>query len=244
MEFNSCQEAVKSMEDEVRRDGFVYDTTSVSGLSTKKKCYELLGYKGVLSSWEDRDLVKEKLGDKNYEFLLQEFKEWIHGAENPGKAWRRDPETWAPFLTDDMRFTYTYPERFHNLEGLGTNQINIAINSLNKNRRTRQAFIGVWNPKEDSPHILREGAEGRVPCTIGYHLLVRPVDGVDRLFMIYTMRSLCVSWNLWNDLWLVTHLYDHIYSHVSRLLGKDGDSVQPGPIILQAGSLHLFEEVS
>lgn len=236
--FSDCDTLVKTLDAYVEKEGFSYRSNTVSGQTENRTCFEVLGFSCKLTHWKYRDMVREKLGEANWNFLKAEFQEWINPNARAGKACEEDPETWDKFRTENGHFSYTYTERFHLIDNgqergqQQTDQFSNAIEALKKDPNTRQAFIGIWSPYFDSRAINLEGPDGRVPCTIGYHLLIR--DG--KLYMIYIMRSLCVSWNLWNDLYLVTNLYDYLLSR----LQNEGVEVSFGDITLQVGSLHKF----
>lgn len=254
--FSCCEEAVGGMSRALETNGVEYITESISGQKTRKKCREIVGYSCQISGWGDREQVRERLGEKNYRFLQMEFKEWLdRNTKNPGRAWREDPETWAPFLTDDGQFNYTYKERFFSHPKSGSfrgSQVDEVVDLLARHPDTRQAFISIWQPKDllTANNISLKGAATRVPCTIGYQFLIRPVpnsETEDRLELVYSMRSLNATWNLWNDLYLVTRLFEYVQDGVSHRRADRGWERGPlangGVVHLHAGSLHSFEEL-
>lgn len=258
LSFSSCDSLVKGLSELVSTQGRAYITKSISGLPAGRLCKELLGVGCVLEKWDDRELVRERLGEKNYRFLQTELKEWLDPeTDNPGVAWREDPERWAGFLREDGTFQYTYNQRLHlkprepwgSRSFVGRSQIDNAKEALLRDPYTRQAFIGIWCPYLDSPSTLAHGPEGRVPCTLGYQFFIRERAQTPCLEMVYYMRSLNVSWNLWNDLFLVTGFFQWFLkelesSQVCRGVPA-GDRVsleRYGPIYLQLGSLHSFED--
>ena len=190
------------------------------------------------------------MGQENYNFLEQEFKEWIDpNTCNPGRAWEKDPQTWSPFMREDGTFQYTYNQRFFLkdpdsspicVDLMSRSQFQLVVDLLNKDPYSRQAFVGIWSPYHDLEKTVGQGPCSRVPCTIGYHFFLRDApEGSDKKFnleMVYIMRSLNISWNLWNDLWLVTNLFDWMV----KQLDLSGLSVGNGSICFQVGSLHII----
>ena len=96
------------------------------------------------------------------------------------------------------------------------------VDLLQREPHTRQAYLPIWFPEDTGVN-----ANQRVPCTIGYHFIVR--DG--QLHVQYNMRSLEIYRHLTNDVYLAMRLAQW----VARRIG-----VSPGVLTMHAVSLHGF----
>lgn len=102
---------------------------------------------------------------------------------------------------------------------------------------TRQAYIPIWWPIDG-----KMAEKERVPCTIGYHFLLR--DGM--LHCHYFMRSCDAMRHLPDDLYMATRLTQWIcyqLNEVAELAGgrQNSPDYQPGQLVMQITSLHIFE---
>jgi hypothetical protein len=115
------------------------------------------------------------------------------------------------------------------------------LNLMDRSPLTRQAFLPVWFP-EDTGAVDRQ----RVPCTLGYHFIIRD----RRLYVTYFMRSCDYVRYLRDDIymagrlaqWMVTQLTDRWDSGGIRE-GFPEDQVfplVPGTLTLHITSLHAF----
>lgn len=95
---------------------------------------------------------------------------------------------------------------------------------------TRQAYLPVWFP-EDTGAVDKQ----RVPCTLGYHFMVR--DG--RLSCRYYIRSCDVYRHLTNDVYLACRLMQWVVEQVNHRGGWD-TPLTTGALIMRISSLHMF----
>lgn len=105
------------------------------------------------------------------------------------------------------------------------------INLLVRERLTRQAFLPIWFP-EDTGVTDNQ----RVPCTLGYHFLVRN----DFLSMRYYMRSCDIYRHFTNDVYMAARLMQHVIQQVNLRVGFDQDPIMPAQLIMYISSLHGF----
>lgn len=150
----------------------------------------------------------------------------------------------------EMKYSHTYPERFwpkyagpHWKEGAHEayyewaaqhhpgirfqyGDLNDVVSLLAKSPYTRQAYLPVWFP-EDTGAVHGE----RVPCTLGYHFLLRG----GRLNVYYFIRSCDFIRHFKNDVYLAARLCQWV---CKKAYGVD---VKPGNLIMQISSLHIFE---
>lgn len=128
---------------------------------------------------------------------------------NPGEAWKLRPDVWTPLLepgTEKIRpqFSYTYSQRF-------AESVPPAIFELFERPTSRQAYVSVWDPKLDGPNV----GTRRVPCSLGYHFMVRQ----GALHMTYTMRSSDFSTHFDNDLYLAMKLLAFFCERIDQPMG-------------------------
>ena len=182
-----------------------------------EEVYELVDY-----SYTVLDLNLDLL-EPTQPWAEAEFGERIGGLHgyrnfvpNPGKAWELRKEIWEPFLERSGRFAYTYAERLKvTLEE--------AVSELKKNPTSRQIFVPIWWPKDDS--VL---GKQRVPCSLGYWFRVRE----NKVNITHLMRS-CDFFTHWNnDCWLSVKLLDWVCREVNLPRGTFSHFI---------GSLHVFK---
>lgn len=143
-------------------------------------------------------------------------------------------------------FSHTYPERFWPKEAgdLGEyrdgsrvnhnfgirylyGDLEDVVNLLSRNSLTRQAYLPVWFPEDT-------GAVGgqRVPCTLGYHFLIRG----GQCEIVYYIRSCDLLRHFTDDLYMACRLLQWV---VGKLLGN-GIDVKASSLIMHISSLHIF----
>lgn len=136
---------------------------------------------------------------------------------NPGEAWKLRPGVWTPLLEEDGRFSYTYSQRLAQAYPKGL------LQALRINPESRQVYLGIWDPVADG---LRLGKR-RVPCSLGYHILVRR----GRVEIIYTMRSNDFATHWDNDCWMALQIQRWF---------AEGMELPTGPFVHCVGSLHVY----
>lgn len=139
----------------------------------------------------------------------------------------------------DEIFSHTYPERFwpkkagrfalhHEMgpQGIryGYGDLDDVVRLLQESLYTRQAYLPVWFP-EDTGAVHGE----RVPCSLGYHFMVR--NG--RISCRYFIRS-CD---------FLRHFRDDVYmaARLTQWIGDRLDEIKPGNLTMVIGSLHVFD---
>jgi thymidylate synthase-like protein len=166
--------------------------------------------------------------------------------------------------TDQGTYDHTYPERFwpkhagprnHSEACLdpvvnknydfcgGTEGIRFhygdlgdVVDQLIRSPNTRQAFLPVWFPEDTGANQNQ-----RVPCTIGYHFMIR--DG--KLTTRYYIRSCDAYRHLSNDVWLAAMLGAWIVQRYNDALAIDPPGViytplRVGGLVMHITSLHAF----
>lgn len=162
-------------------------------------------------------------------------------------------QAWWPFAQSGHKehmklgkFSHTYPERFwpkyagYEWEEIGDDSpeayglmgirfrygdLNDVVARLNHSPYTRQAYLPIWFP-EDTGAPENE----RVPCTLGYHFMVRN----NKLHVTYHMRS-CDFMRHWrDDVYMAVRLGQWMRDEIL------GDFVL-GELTMHIGSFHIFE---
>jgi thymidylate synthase len=116
--------------------------------------------------------------------------------------------------------SYSYGERLHG----AVDALCEALSSTD----TRRAYWPIFRP-EDS---LRASAPTRIPCSLGYQVLIRNTIKGPELILFYLQRSADFDTFFLSDIWLANQFKNHI----AELIG-----VSPGQFMHSIISLHSFE---
>lgn len=95
---------------------------------------------------------------------------------------------------------------------------------------TRQAFLPVWFPEDTG-----DAHEGRKPCTLGYHFMMRG----GKLHVAYYIRSCDLVRHLRDDIYLTIRLVLWVLDEC-RKLNRLWLRVTPGDFHMHISSLHCF----
>lgn len=191
--------------------------------------------------------------EPNLPWAEDHFLERVGGEPvNPGEQFRHWP--WYRGGVEDHKangqFSHTYMERYWpkraNPEEIAQvttlttpTEVNVGIryaygdlmdvvNLLIREPHTRQAYLPVWFP-EDTGAVHG----GRVPCSIGYHFMMR--DGY--LHCWYAMRSCDYVRYLRDDIYLTGRLMQWVCDRVNA---RARDCIRPGMLHMTISSLHAF----
>lgn len=97
---------------------------------------------------------------------------------------------------------------------------------------TRQAYLPVWFPEDLG--AARGGK--RVPCTLGYHFMLRR----GRLHLVYPMRSCDYVRHFRDDVYLTIRLLLWVLEQCKLAQPGVWGSVAPGTFTMHITSLHMF----
>lgn len=191
----------------------------------------------------------------NLPWAEDHFQERVSGEPlNPPPA-----EAWWPYAQqgnsahkDGEKFSHTYPERFwpkqageeedqawdiesptsraHHGIRYAYGDLNDLIRVLVKNPRSRQAYLPVWFPED----LSAARQELRVPCTLGYHIMLHPDN---RLHMTYYMRSCDLVRFFRDDVYMAGRLLQWV---VGELNFGGHRTIGVGGVRLVISSLHAF----
>jgi len=156
------------------------------------------------------------------EYAKAWLKEILQGNLNPGKAhmnyW---PEYWSEYseIPKNGKLAYTYSERLQH-------PIETVIEKLKESPYRRAAYAPVWNGYD----INRVG-QRRVPCTIGYHFLVRKDMSKLQLNVICMQRSCSLAEFLPLDIYKAIGLQQYVSKAIN---------IPTGNFIHFISSLHCF----
>lgn len=144
---------------------------------------------------------------------------------NPGTAWELRSDVWKQFLvqndrsTAEVEFDYSYSERFAMYD-----QVHHVIERLKEDKGSRQLYVTVWAGWDS--HKL---GKARVPCSLGYHFMMRG----GQLNMTYFMRSCDFSTHFQNDLYLARMLQTYV---------AQAAEVPPGQFTHFIASMHVYQK--
>lgn len=135
--------------------------------------------------------------------------------------------------TDGKKFSHTYPERFwpkyagqHVQSTSGIRypygDLGDLVSLLKDRPNTRQAFLPVWFP-EDTGAVENQ----RVPCTLGYHFLLRR----NELKIVYYIRSCDFLRHFRDDVYLAARLCQWVAAQIG---------CEPGHLVMHISSMHVF----
>lgn len=184
------------------------------------------------------------LVNANLPWAEDHFQERVSGEPlnpPPSNEWWPYAQSGNEEHKKDEKFSHTYPERFWPVSAgrpgqaanyRGTNQgirfpygdLEDLLCILEKNPRSRQAYLPVWFPED----LFAAAAGERVPCTLGYHFLLHP-DG--KLYATYFMRSCDIVRFFRDDVYMAARLLQWV---------SDRIKVQPGTLRMHISSLHAF----
>jgi hypothetical protein len=205
----------------------------------------------------------------NLQWAEDHFQERVAGEPtNPGEQYKNWPwydPNWAA-QGERNQFSHTYQERFwpriagqrsrthYDNHGIRYRygDLNDVLFLLAREPYTRQAYLPIWFPEDTGAHH-----GGRVPCSLGYHFLLR----AGKLHINYFIRS-CDFLRYFRDdvymacrlcQWVLATLQDkeeeelgpeEMAEHGGRLWIEGdigGEGVVPGTLSMFISSLHIFE---
>ncbi len=154
-----------------------------------------------------------------------EYQNWPYykvATEDNDKKFRSEEDTY---------FSHTYMERFwpdKTIKGTGKMGYNFGnfddlIERMKDDPGTRQAFYAIWHPQDSN------NDEVRLPCTIGYHFLIRN----NKLHLTYLIRSCDIFRHFKNDVYMTIRLAQYVRDEVNP-------NLELGELSMWIGSLHCW----
>lgn len=225
-----------------------YPTAGKPDLITK----EILDLRMTVPVYNDLGILKEGI-KPNLPWADDHFKERVsRRPTNPGDEYKNWP--WWRGQDDltlthgrgptDPKFTHTYQERFwpkNAGDGMKMNlgirypygDLDDVVQQLLKEPYGRQAYFPIWFP-EDTGAVHG----GRVPCSLGYHFLLRRGDRGDQLHLWYDIRSCDLVRHFRDDLYLACRLLLWVLNQCQGFKWFWCD-VTPGNLYFSAHSFHV-----
>ncbi len=167
---------------------------------------------------------------------------------NPGVQWRNWP--WANsanrFRTEEnLSYSHTYMERYwprfagaadmiepHKGIRYDYGDLRGVASLLKREPHTRQAYLPIWFPEDTG---VAHG--GRVPCTLGYHFIMRD----DALHVVYYLRSCDYRRHFRDDIYLTVRLLLWLLDDLRRRDASTWSGVSPGTYTMHVTSMHIFQ---
>lgn len=201
-----------------------------------------------LKVWDTIELLQKDVSP-NLPWAEDHFLERVSGEPlNPPPS-----EAWWPYAVQSNSahkegelFSHTYPERMWPKDAgwpkgpfqYWTKDLNRGVRyalgdlsdvvaQLTKNPLTRQAYLPIWFPEDTGAR-----SNQRVPCTLGYHFLIR--NG--RCEIVYYIRSCDLLRHFTDDVYMACRLLQWVV----RKLQGNGIDVKVDSLIMYISSLHVF----
>lgn len=220
------------------------------GLDVRNKpdmvTHELLNYSftGIISPNLDtlREQIKPNLPWADDHFLERVGREPL----NPGVEYQNWPyyvrqKANDQHRTEEGQFTHTYMERIWPPQTDGIRypygNLDNVVELLYREPLTRQAYLPIWYP-EDTGAVH----EGRVPCTLGYHFMIRE----SQLHIWYPIRACDYIRHFRDDIYLACRLGLWILDELKKKAEADGhqekfwNNIRIGKLTMQIYSFHVF----
>lgn len=219
--FTSTCKALSNLKQAVAQapNSHTFEASGGNSTGVKRLCTEAMGLSFCITDWSDRAKMMADNG-LSVVFAEADFEDRMSKEPvNPGVAVKFDSVgVLKNYLQSDGKLAYTYSERMYY-------QIDKIVTLLRDHPETRQAFLSIWDPEIDSDNFETT----RVPCSIGFHFLLR--EG--KLNLVYYMRSLEVTQCVGNDIYTSSRMIEA----VAEELG-----VKPGTLTFCVGSAHFFSD--
>lgn len=184
---------------------------------------------GIIEVQPNDDIIK--LFNPDLPWAEEHFLERVSGQPlNPGDQYKKWPYYKGidndSLFRPDGKFSHSYMERIwcKGYKGIRFNygDLNDIIDRLRMDINSRQAFLSIWHPEDQS-----NNAE-RLPCTIGYWFYYQK----DKLNIKFLIRSCDAIRHYRNDLYMSYRLLQFV---------SDKINIQPGSISYWIGSFHCFK---
>ena len=233
--FESLDDAVNEIQRDVYKGAPTLSTRVQQFTDIELSGKERVGYEyGILGSFPESPAQLVELGLK-YKFPIfvdnpTAMTEWLYYEGNFERiepyAWLGEPANEArhPALANTFEGkwpSYTYRERL-------AGAVQVLAQTLAKDRDSRRAYWPIYRP-EDS---LRAMSPTRVPCSLGYHAMIRNISGDQKLILTYLSRSVDFDTFWLSDIWLARQFQLAICAELGT---------EPGMVIHNIISFHSFD---
>ena len=177
----------------------------------------------------------------------------------PSEAWwpfasKKSGDTNKDHKSEGSSFSHTYPERMwpkmandgfidpydgqipHRGIRFDYGDLGDVVDQLFNSPNTRQAYLPIWFP-EDTGVVHGK----RVPCTLGYHFIIR--DG--KLDISYFMRSTDLVRHFQDDVYMAVRLAQWVVNQLNlahQNVANTAIRYEVGNLIFHTANLHIFEQ--
>lgn len=231
----NLKEMIKLAHQRLYNYGQIVETDTWQGKDDGFKFIELL-FLGMESPMAQNKEESELLCNPLQPWCNEHFEERISGIPmNPPPSheiWRTGTSDYLS--NESVKFSHSYPERMWPKTILDSGvryaigDLNDIVTILKKDRYTRQAYLPIWFPEDLGAVLECE----RVPCTLGWHFIIRKFEGMDYLNISYPMRSMDAVRHFANDVYLVNLLGLWVANQLNAKVGM---------LNINVTSFHCFE---
>lgn len=239
--FQNIGEAIS----EIRRDVFkspLVHSSRVQHMTKEAVAHEATNYAYTILDFPEtaHEWVAHGVRENIYSAVdFDTMVDWLHEEERIRLAWwpgaineKAHPQ--LALVLEGNEPSYTYTDRLHG-----------AVMSLSalleKSPDSRRGFWPIFQP-EDAKRSVRDT---RIPCSIGYQVFIREVNGIPTLHLTYIQRS-CDLDHFWmSDVWLARQFQRYLLKYLCNQLEPDHGPTPPivlGSFSHIVLSLHSFVE--
>jgi thymidylate synthase len=210
--------------------GRIFDTENWQSVKAPHKMLEVLNVDFSCPMEKSEELARIQCKPSEPWADLH-FAERVGGnPTNPGDTYHIWPYWVGEHLDQNSKFTHTYQERIWTWDLTGIRYqygcLKDVVDLLKSDPSTRQAFLPIWFPEDTG------AKNGRVPCTIGYHFIVR--DG--KLHTRYYIRSCDGRRHFHDDIYLCNRLALWVLNQFDEF-----GEYEIGDLTMNMTSFHVFE---
>lgn len=190
----------------------------------------IIELRNIFINFESFKNIKEEI-KPDLPWSENHFLERVNGQPiNPGNEYKNWPyytgiDNDSLFRNNGI-FSHNYMERYwcSGYKGIRYNygDLNDIIERLIINPESRQAFLSVWHPEDQSNNNVR------IPCTIGYWFN----KSGDHLNMTYLIRSCDAIRHFRNDIYMSYRLLQYVANKIE---------LKSGSLDVWIGSFHCFK---
>lgn len=261
--FIYIRDAIAVLVDQFKREAHDVHTDSWQGVRIGHRpeaaMKELLNVTMAFEVGDRTPAILAQATGCNMPWAEDHFQERVCGAPiNPGIQWEKWPyANKAAEFREGGKFNHNYMERYwpryagHKYPTRVAGEYHEATDERPSNRGiyheygdlkdvidlmgrdplTRQAYLPIFFP-EDTGSVHG----GRVPCTLGYHFIVRN----DELHCVYYLRSCDIVRHMRDDIYLSVRLQMWVLEQLRERHGERWANVKSGSFTMHITSLHCF----
>lgn len=222
--------------------------------------HEVYGFYGMCMMGTEHLPSLQADCEPNLPWAENHFLERVCGEPlNPGNTWKEWPYSLKAdtFRDDKGQFNHNYMERYwpayagHTPDGSFEDfrkspdyapaphfgirhrygDLHDVVDLFVRDPLTRQAFVPIFFPEDTGVHH-----QGRVPCTLGYHFILRR----NQMHVTYFMRSCDLRRHFNDDCYLTARLVIWLLEQLRTQAPGLFDEVRLGTFTMYATSLHIF----